>query len=64
MASARYNQLVDEIENCKTEEELNAARAAVNAYRIQRGGIEIQLLEEVKNLTRLINNRLNELNRL
>ena len=62
MANARYNQLVKEIESCETEEELNSSRAAVDAYRMQRGGIGIELLEKVKNLTRLISHKLKELN--
>ena len=63
MANARYNQLVEEIESCETEEDLDRVRAAVSAYRMQRGGIGIELLEKVKNLTRLINNKLNEINK-
>jgi len=62
MSSARYNQIVQQIENAQDEEELNAARAAVSAYKAQKGGVNVELQLEIYALSDKINVRLNQLN--
>lgn len=62
--SAKYNQIVKFIDNCKTMDELNSARAQVQAYRMQKGGFTNQLKYEIDTLMVEITNKEKELLKL
>lgn len=62
MSSSRYNQIVQQIEDAQDEEDLNAARAAVSAYKAQKGGVNVELQLEIYALSDKINVKLNQLN--
>ena len=59
--SIKYNQIVEFIDKCTNMQELNAARAQVNNYRIQSGGQSTQLKYEIDTLMVEINNKEKEL---
>ena len=63
MPSARYEEIVKLISECQCEEHLNAARALVQSYRAQRGGVSVTLYEETNTLIDMINEKQVELNK-
>ncbi len=57
----KYNQIVEFIHKCTNEEELDSARAQVNAYRMQTGGSNPQLKYEIDVLFLEINEKQKEI---
>ena len=53
---------MQQIEDAQDEEDLNAARAAVSAYKAQKGGVNVELQLEIYALSDKINVKLNQLN--
>jgi hypothetical protein len=64
MSHDRYTELVKLIDQCENDGHLNAARALVQAYRLQRGGLSRELQSEIAELSNLINQKQYEFNRL
>ena len=61
--NSRYNQILAQIEAAQDEQDLDAARAAVFAYKAQKGGVNVELQSKVNALINKINIKLKELNR-
>ena len=43
----RFDQLLKDIENCQTEEDVDNVRAAVDAYKRQKGGFDVEMFHEL-----------------
>ncbi len=60
----KYNNIVEFIDKCKTQDEINSARAQVSAYRMQSGGHNAELKYEIDTLMVAINNKEREILKL
>jgi hypothetical protein len=64
MNSVKYKQIVEFIEKCTNVQEINSARAQVQAFRLQSGGHSAELSAKVRILMEEINNKEKELLKL
>ena len=61
--SDRYKQIAAEIETKDTFEDLELMRAAIFAYQKQKGGVGLQVVLEVGELTKLISDKQHDINK-
>tara|TARA_R110000765_G_scaffold26628_6_gene64928 strand:- start:928 stop:1131 length:204 start_codon:yes stop_codon:yes gene_type:complete len=61
--SDRYKQIAAEIETKNTFEDLELMRAAIFAYQKQKGGVGLQVVLEVGELTKLISDKQHDINK-
>ncbi len=64
MASNRYQELVELIDDCKNAGHLSTIRALIQGYRLQKGGFSPALKVEIDQLHELVTKREKEINQL